>query len=113
MPETFATEADLVAQANRWREQYNPLVSLDLAKAVILRNAFLRGDMAAREAFYTSLLDRGVFCADDVLEYEDLNPQPNGQPAGAPPAPSSKHLLDLAPLPNTPDVLSVAELARP
>ena len=41
-------------------------------------NAFLRGDMAARAAFYTAMLDRGVFCADDVLELEDLNPQPNG-----------------------------------
>ena len=32
---------------------------------------------------------------------------------GAPPAPKPRHLLDLAPLPNTPDVLSLAELARP
>lgn len=41
-------------------------------------NAFLRGDTAARAALYTALLDRGVFCADDVLELEDRNPQPNG-----------------------------------
>jgi HK97 family phage portal protein len=41
-------------------------------------NAFLRGDMTARSAFYTAMLDRGVFCADDVLELEDRNPQPDG-----------------------------------
>lgn len=39
----------------------------------------LRGDTAAQTAFYTAMLDRGVFCADDVLEYEDLNPQSGGQ----------------------------------
>ena len=41
--------------------------------------AFLRGDTTARSAFYQAMLDRGVFCADDVLELEDMNPQPNGQ----------------------------------
>jgi len=38
----------------------------------------LRGDVAARTAFYESMLDRGVFNADQVLELEDMNPQPNG-----------------------------------
>jgi HK97 family phage portal protein len=42
-------------------------------------NAFLRGDTAARGAFYQMMLNAGVFCADDVLELEDMNPQPNGQ----------------------------------
>lgn len=42
-------------------------------------NATLRADVAGRTALYTALLDRGVFCADDVLELEDMNPQPNGQ----------------------------------
>jgi HK97 family phage portal protein len=42
-------------------------------------NAFMRGDTAARSSFYQTMLDRGVFCADDVLELEDMNPQPNGQ----------------------------------
>lgn len=42
-------------------------------------NATLRSDAAGRTALYTALLDRGVFCADDVLELEDRNPQPNGQ----------------------------------
>jgi len=38
----------------------------------------LRGDLNARTAFYTSMLDRGVFNADTVLELEDMNPQPAG-----------------------------------
>jgi len=38
----------------------------------------LRGDVATQTAFYTAMLDRGVFCADDVLDLEDRNPQPNG-----------------------------------
>jgi HK97 family phage portal protein len=42
-------------------------------------NATLRSDAVGRTALYTALLDRGVFCADDVLELEDRNPQPNGQ----------------------------------
>jgi len=37
-----------------------------------------RGDLAARTAFYTAMLDRGVFNADTVLELEDMNPQPGG-----------------------------------
>ena len=38
----------------------------------------LRGDIAARTAFYNAMLDRGVFNADMVLALEDMNPQPNG-----------------------------------
>lgn len=38
----------------------------------------LRGDLKARTEFYTAMLDRGVFSADQVLELEDMNPQPNG-----------------------------------
>lgn len=41
--------------------------------------AFLRADTAGRTAFYEKMLTHGVFNADDVLELEDLNPQPNGQ----------------------------------
>lgn len=41
--------------------------------------AFLRADTAGRTTFYKTMLTEGVFCADDVLELEDLNPQPNGQ----------------------------------
>lgn len=41
-------------------------------------NAFMRADATARTGLYTALLDRGVYCADDVLELEDLNPQPGG-----------------------------------
>ena len=42
-------------------------------------NAFLRGDNKTRYDAFAVMLDRGVFCADDVLELEDMNPQPNGQ----------------------------------
>lgn len=42
-------------------------------------NVFLRGDSKARAEFYGAMLDKGVFCADDVLDLEDMNPQPNGQ----------------------------------
>lgn len=41
-------------------------------------NAFMRGDTKARTEFYSGMLDRGVFNADDVLDLEDLNPQPGG-----------------------------------
>lgn len=41
-------------------------------------SAFLRADTKGRTEFYGSMLDRGVFNADDVLELEDLNPQPGG-----------------------------------
>jgi HK97 family phage portal protein len=32
----------------------------------------LRADTAARTEFYTAMLDRGVFCIDDVLDLEDM-----------------------------------------
>jgi len=38
----------------------------------------LRGNLGARTAFYTAMLDRGVFNADNVLALEDMNPQPDG-----------------------------------
>lgn len=38
----------------------------------------LRGDLETRQKFYVAMLDRGVFNADDVLELEDMNPQPSG-----------------------------------
>ncbi|HET6456946.1 MAG TPA: phage portal protein, partial [Armatimonadota bacterium] len=37
----------------------------------------LRGNLQARTAFYTAMLDRGVYNADDVLDLEDQNPQPD------------------------------------
>jgi len=38
----------------------------------------LRGDIKTRTEFYKTMLDRGVYNADMVLELEDMNPQPNG-----------------------------------
>ena len=37
---------DQLKQANRWREQYNPLRGLDMARAIGLREAWLRGEYA-------------------------------------------------------------------
>jgi HK97 family phage portal protein len=36
----------------------------------------LRGDAASRAAFYTALWDRNVFSANDIRDFEDLNPIP-------------------------------------
>ncbi len=64
-------------------EEYNrKLISPLEAKQQFIKhnvNAFMRGDSIARAAFYSAMLDRGVFNADMVLELEDMNPQPNGQ----------------------------------
>lgn len=40
-------------------------------------SALLRGDLKAREAFYKTMLDRGVYNIDEVRAYEDLNPLEN------------------------------------
>lgn len=53
----------------RERQQY--YVKFDL-------KGLLRGNLQARATFYTQMLDRGVFNADDVLALEDMNPQPDG-----------------------------------
>ncbi|AOY88643.1 phage portal protein [Marinobacter salinus] len=42
-------------------------------------NALLRGDTAARQSFYTAMLDRGVFDIDEVRAREDMNPLPQNQ----------------------------------
>lgn len=69
--------------ATLWEEELNAkLISpLEQRQQFIKHNvnAFLRGDTAARTAFYSALLDRGVYNADMVLALEDMNPQPDGQ----------------------------------
>jgi HK97 family phage portal protein len=35
-----------------------------------------RGDMAARQAFYSAMFDRGIFSPNDVLNFEGMNPIP-------------------------------------
>ncbi len=73
----------LLTWLTTWEEELNrKLISpLEYGQQFIKHNAnaFLRADVAGRTAFYSAMVDRGIFCADDVLEYEDLNPQPNGQ----------------------------------
>lgn len=66
----------------KWEQECNrklvPLAERGLAFVKHNFSAFLRADTTARTAFYTAMIDRGVFNADDVLELEDRNPQPNG-----------------------------------
>ncbi len=38
----------------------------------------LRGDIATRQAFYSAMIDRGVYNPDDIREMEDQNPLPDG-----------------------------------
>jgi hypothetical protein len=38
----------------------------------------LRGDAASRASFYKEMLDRGVFCINEVRELEDKDPIPGG-----------------------------------
>ena len=38
----------------------------------------LRGDLASRQGFYESMIDRGVMNSDEVRDLEELNPQPRG-----------------------------------
>ena len=53
------------------RERQTLYVKFDL-------KGLLRGNLQARAGFYTQMLDRGVFNADDVLALEDMNPQLGG-----------------------------------
>lgn len=66
-----------------WEQEFNrKLISpLERSQQYFKHNAtaVMRADAVGRTALYAALLDRGVFCADDVLELEDRNPQPNGQ----------------------------------
>ena len=41
-------------------------------------NALARGDLAARMAFYTAMVQNGVLCPNDVLGLEDMNPIAGG-----------------------------------
>ena len=53
------------------RERQTLYVKFDL-------KGLLRGNLQARSQFYKEMLDRGVFNADNVLDLEDMNPQPDG-----------------------------------
>lgn len=67
-----------MAEAECWAKLI-PVAEKAIQYVKFNANVFLRGDSKARSDFYGVMLDRGVFCADDVLELEDMNPQPNGQ----------------------------------
>jgi phage gp29-like protein len=58
---------DLVAEANRWRDQFNALNGLTVAKVVQLRNAYLRGDMADIQWTYRAIeeADADIFALAD------------------------------------------------
>ena len=42
-------------------------------------NAFLRGDSVSRAQFYAVMRDKGIYNANEIREFEDLNPQPGEQ----------------------------------
>lgn len=42
-------------------------------------NGLLRGDTAARTAYYNTMRQNGVMCADEIRELEDMNAIPEGQ----------------------------------
>jgi phage portal protein BeeE len=37
-------------------------------------SSLLRGDQKSRQEFYKTMLDRGVYSINTVLDYEDMNP---------------------------------------
>lgn len=68
---------------SNWEAEFNRklIPSLEIGQQFFKHNAAaaLRGDVVGRTALYSALLDRGVLNADDVLELEDMNPQPESQ----------------------------------
>lgn len=71
----------LLSWAVRWEHEINrkliPKRQSDLF-AKLLFEILLRGDTAARSAFYREMLNTGVFCINDAREKEDLNPVEGG-----------------------------------
>ena len=47
--------------------------------AEFLVDGLLRGDVATRAAFYNTMKNIGVLSADEIREFENMNPQPGGQ----------------------------------
>ena len=67
----------------RWEQSLNRQLLLEDERDTYFfkfeLKGLLRGDLAARQAFYHQMLNDGVFNADDVLELEDMNEQASGQ----------------------------------
>ncbi len=67
----------------RWEQSLNQQLLLDDERDTYFfkfeLKGLLRGDLAARQAFYHGMLNDGVFSADDVLALEDMNEQASGQ----------------------------------
>ena len=49
------------------------------AQAKFSMQGLLRGDMKSRQAFYTSGLQNGYLCQDEVRDFEDMPELPNGE----------------------------------
>ncbi len=62
-PAAGMTPAQRVARLNRWREQYNPLRGLTLARAVALAESYFRGEMADYQwaGFFVEQTDPDLF----------------------------------------------------
>lgn len=67
----WATRMEQEYNFKVFRTQTNRYTKLNLS-------ALLRGDLKAREAFYKSMLDRGVYNIDEVRAFEEMNPLEDG-----------------------------------
>jgi len=71
----------LLSWAVRWEHEIKrkliPKRQPDLF-AKLLFDMLLRGDTAARSAFYREMINTGIFCVNDAREKEDLNPVDGG-----------------------------------
>lgn len=74
----FTLRPDLV----RWEQQINVDLFNEREQTAYFAehnlDGLLRGDSSQRQAFYTAMLDRGVFSINDVLALENRNPVEGG-----------------------------------
>jgi len=64
--------------ATRFEQEINAKLLRGKNYTKIGFNSLLRGDLKTREAYYKTMLDRGVYSINDVLELEDRNPVEGG-----------------------------------
>jgi len=69
----FVTDT-LMPWLNRWEQEIEAKLLGPELDYRFNTNALLRGDIAARTAFYREMRREGVFTANDILRLEDMNP---------------------------------------
>lgn len=93
---TYSLEDSLTTWEESIARDLIPDNELDLY-ARFNRKALVRGDMAARKDFYTSMLQWGVYSPNEVRRLEDENPRPDGDVYYEPPnAPGGAAAKDAA-----------------